>query len=401
MPTPRAYSFLVAAFIIYLFANQTQVGWLYVMAALLAGTMLAAGWLSRGTLRGLTGSRLIPQNELHEGDEATVYLKLSKRGGAAQICLTEHCPLVAPDNSYRNLKMFIPSLPSGEAVEFDYTVTLDRRGLHKFPDLELSSQAPFGFFRRRRTLPITTRVLVYPEVRSLQRLDLLDRQLTPEMPRPRPGVGYEVIGVRPFRAGDSPRHIHWRSVARTGELISKEFADEVQPGLSLVLDLYHHPYAPSESKHVPFEWAVKVAASIGDYAYKHGYPLHLVADGEALAPPMGTVAWPSLLQYLARVQATGTRPLASVMGNHPTQAFVAVVLPWPDATIVETLVSLARRRVQVMAAVLDPETFPDGGLTGQGLAGQLMAAGIEVHLIRYGEDWTNQLVERTAFEHSS
>ncbi len=390
MPTTRAYSFLVAAFVVYLFANQTQVGWLYVMAALLAGTIAAAGWLSRDTLRGLGGERRVPQVELYEGDEATVQLALRKQqgGSAAQIRITEHCPLAAPEDTLHTIKMFMPSLPSKGAVEFEYNVTVDQRGLHEFPPIEVSSRAPFGFFQHRWTLPIPTRVLVYPEVRSLQRLELLDRQLTPQMPRPRAGVGYEVMGVRPFRNGDSPRHIHWRSVARIGELISKEFADEAQPGLSLILDLYCHPYA--HGKHNPFEWAVKIAVSIGEYANRRGYPLHLVADADALPPPLGAVSWMALLQYLARVQPTGKRPLASVMGHHPTQAFVAVVIPWPDASVVERLVELSRR-AQVMAAVLDPASFPDGGPAGGQVAGQLQAAGIEVHLIRYGQDWASQL----------
>jgi uncharacterized protein (DUF58 family) len=76
MPTARAYSFIVAAVVVYLFANQTQVGWLYVMAALLAGTMAAAGWLSRRALHGLSGERRLPQSALYEGDEAAVHLTL-------------------------------------------------------------------------------------------------------------------------------------------------------------------------------------------------------------------------------------------------------------------------------------------------------------------------------------
>jgi uncharacterized protein (DUF58 family) len=365
------------------------------MAALLAGTMLAAGWFSRSTLCGLSGERRVTQGELFEGDEATIALRLSKqRGNAAQIRVTEQCPLAVPDSPFHTVKMFVPSLPANGSVEFEYTVTLDRRGLHEFPPLEVSSRAPFGFFQHHRTLPVKTRVLVCPEVHSLQRLELLDRQLTPQTPRPRPGVGYEVIGVRPFRSGDSPRHIHWRSVARTGELISKEFADEAQPGLSLALDLYHHPYPETPSKHTPFEWAVKIAASIGDYAHRKGYPLHLVADDEALPPPQGAVSWQALLQYLARVQPMGARSFSTVLDNHPTQAFVAAVIPWPDEHIVETLASLSRR-VQVMEAVLDPESFPDGGPAGGRLAGQLQAAGIEVHLIRFGEDWAGQLTTIT------
>jgi uncharacterized protein (DUF58 family) len=404
MPTSRAYSFLGGAFVLYLFANQTQVGWLYVMSALLAGTVLAGYWLSRGSLRSIEGQSKLGESvadELYESDELTIELTLRRkaRTGTSHVRTVEVCPLAAPDDPRRTTALFIPSIPAHDAVQFDYTILLDRRGLHEFPPLALESRAPFGFFRRKRTLGIPTRVLVYPEVRPLRRLDLLDRQLTPQMTNPRAGIGTEIMGVRPFRSGDSPRHIHWRSVARTGQLISKEFADETQPGLSLVLDLFKHPYPQTESKHRPFEWAVKAAVSIGDYAQRKGYPLHLAVDQDVLAAPIGAVTRTALLQYLARIQPTGTRDLGQIIG--PTQAFAAVILPWPDLTVVEALVELRRKRVEVLAVVIDAKTFPDGGDDAASFVDQLRAARIDTRLIRFEQaanDWAVQLAEATTHE---
>ena len=396
MPTSRALTFLSAALVLYLFANQTQVGWLYVMSALLAGTVLAAGFLSRGMLKRISAERKIGQVEMHEGDTVSVALALHKgQGSASQIRLEEKCPLVALDSPQRAVKLFIPSLPAGGSVEFDYEVLVDRRGLHEFPPLTLNSRAPFGFFKRSSVVQASTRALVYPEVRPLKRLELLDKQNAPEITRQRAGIGYEVIGVRPFRSGDSSRHIHWRSVARTGQLMSKEFADEAQPGLTLVLDLFAHPYPQTDTKHVPFEWMVKVAASIADYARVKGYPLHILADGEVLPLPSGAVAWSALLQYLARIQPSGKRPLPEVFGGHSTQAFIAVVLPWPDNEMIGTLNNLHYKRADVLAVVLDPESFPAGGTSAQSFASSLRAGGTDTRLLRFGDDWTAQLAART------
>lgn len=395
MPTSRFLTFLSAALVLYLFANQTQVGWLYVMSALLAGVVLAAWWSNRGMLKGLTGKRLIGQMEMHEGDTVHVSLSLSKQiTGASQISLEEHCPLAAPDSLQKSMKLFIPVLPSGGLVEFDYDVLVDRRGLHEFSPLAVNSRAPFGFFKRQHELSIPTRALVYPEVRPLKRLELLDKQIAPEVTKQRAGIGYEVIGVRPFRTGDSARHIHWRSVARTGQLISKEFADEAQPGLSLALDLYAHPFVTRDSKHIPFEWLVKVAASIADYARVKGYPLHIMADGEVLAVPAGPISWSAVLQYLARIQPTGKRHLSQVIGNQPTQASVAVILPWPDPRVIESLLSLAHKRVNIMAVIIDPATFPMEGASASNFAAQLQGAGIETRVVHFGEDWVVQLSEQ-------
>jgi uncharacterized protein (DUF58 family) len=396
MPTTRTLTFLSAAVVMYLFANQTQVGWLYVITAMLAGVVLAGWWLGRGTLRGIAGVRRIEQVEMHEGDMVQVVLSLKKpySGSASQIRLTETCPLAAPDDPIRLMKLFIPSLPLGGGVDFPYAVVVDRRGLHQFAPLSLNSRAPFGFFRHSHTLPVPTRVLVYPQVRSLHQLDLLDRRIAPEVTRQRAGLGNEIIGVRPYRPGDSARHIHWRSVARKGELISKEFALEAQPGLTLVLDLFAHPYPQTDSKHTPFEWAVKAATSIADYARKKGYPLHLLADGEVLPIPSGSVTWTALLQYLARVQPTGSRRLSRVLGSQTTQALIAVVLPWPDSSVIQSLVERKHTHADILAVVLDPSTFPVGGDSSKGFEDELRGSGIDMRLISFDDDWTVQLSER-------
>jgi uncharacterized protein (DUF58 family) len=396
-PTGRAVILLIGAVVVYFFANQTQVGWLYVMSAALAGVVLASGWMNRGMLKRIEGDRMLgdlDNADLYEGDEVKITFTLHNVGvsGAAQLRLTELCLLAAPDSPQRAMPIFVPSLPERSSARFEYMVTLDRRGVYQFPPLPLETRAPFGFFASRRALDVPTGTLVYPEVRPLRRLDLLDRQLAPQVARPSAGIGYEVMGVRPYRPGDSPRHIHWRSVARTGQLISKEFADETQPGLILALDLYRHPYTETDSKHTPFEWAVKAVASIGDYALRRGYPLSLVGNDDALPVPPGAVGREALLQYLARVQPIGKRTLAGALAQ-PTQAFVAVVLPYPDESILSVLAGLRQRGQHVLAVLFDSASFPAGGVEARHLAGELRAAGVETRVIAHGSDWAAQLSE--------
>jgi uncharacterized protein (DUF58 family) len=198
--------------------------------------------------------------------------------------------------------------------------------------------------------------------------------------------------VRPYRPGDSPRHIHWRSVARTGQLISKEFADEAQPGLTLIIDLFAYSYPLTDTKHTPFEWAIKCAASLGDYARTQGYALHLLGDDEALAAPTGSVTWDSLLQYLAHLQPTGKRPLDQVIGRRVTQQFVAVILPWPDSAALDSLRSLRQQGIHVLAVLIDPASFPTAGPSADTFSATLRAQEIETRVIQFGSDWAGQLV---------
>jgi uncharacterized protein (DUF58 family) len=62
-------------------------------------------------------------------------------------------------------------------------------------------------------------------------------------PRRHPGAQTEFHGLRSFRSGDSPRWIHWRTTARRGTLMVREFEDMPNDHLVLIVDpgLPHSP----------------------------------------------------------------------------------------------------------------------------------------------------------------
>lgn len=404
MPTRRASTFLFLALLLYLFANQTQVGWLYVMSALLTGVVGAAFGINRRALKGLAGERKMGSGEYEErfeGDDVTLSLTLSnpRHPPAAQIRVLETCPLADPASENYHLNLFIPTLSSTQTTHLQYLISIYRRGVYEFPPLTLSTRAPFGLFHQKRSLNLPTRALVYPELRPLARLDLLDRQPSVNLTRPRAGRGTEVIGVRPYRPGDSPRHIHWRSVARfsghSGPLISKEFVDESQPGLTLALDLFPHgqstPLPQTGSKHTPFEWMVKLAASIGDYAIRRGYALHLLTDETAWPAPHGPITRQALLEFLARIYPSGKYPLSQLLTTHNTQSFVAALFPYPDSEALAPLLSLKQQGIQALAVLPNPASFPTPGPSAAPLAEEWIVRGIETRLVQFGEDWAGQL----------
>lgn len=402
MPTRRTITFLILAFLLYLFANQTQVGWLYVMSALLAGMVATAFGINRRALKGLTGERQIGSGEyeeFYEGEAVTVTLTLSnpRRTPVAHLRALETCPLADPASENHTFNIFIPTLPANQPARLQYPIEIHRRGLHVFPPLALSTRAPFGLFHQKRAIPIPSPVLVYPALHSLTHLDLLDRQPSINLTRPHAGWGTEVIGVRPYRPGDSPRHIHWRSVARhPGQLISKEFVDESQPGLTLALDLFPHPLPETDSKHTPFEWMVKLAASVGEYAIRRGYALHLLTDETTWPAPHGPVTLQALLEFLARVHPAGEYPLAKLLASRNTQTFVAAIFPYPDPNALVPLINLKQQGTQILAILPDPASFPTPGPDAAPFADELAALGLEIRLIPFGIEWTTQLTSRHA-----
>jgi uncharacterized protein (DUF58 family) len=70
------------------------------------------------------------------------------------------------------------------------------------------------------------------------------------------GESEEFVALREYRRGDSLRRVHWRSTARLGQPIVKEYQDEFFVRYGLVLDTFCDPSMESV-----FEEAVSVAAS--------------------------------------------------------------------------------------------------------------------------------------------
>ena len=68
MPTKRAWGLLILAVGFYFLANQTQVGWVYVLSSGLLGLLVAVYFYSRGLLRGLRVSRLFRNLALDRAD---------------------------------------------------------------------------------------------------------------------------------------------------------------------------------------------------------------------------------------------------------------------------------------------------------------------------------------------
>ena len=64
------------------------------------------------------------------------------------------------------------------------------------------------------------------------------------------------MSLRDYRPGDPLRRVHWRSYAKTGEPVVKEFQDEYFTRHALILDTFAVPGGDEA-----FEEAVSVAAS--------------------------------------------------------------------------------------------------------------------------------------------
>lgn len=187
---------------------------------------------------------------------------------------------------------FADWLPGRGSQSFRQNVILPRRGRYSWGEVTLRSGYPFGLVERRAVLVPGEEVIVLPRVGWLHRGRFLRhlRSLSAQPPRVKvrnrphahPAAQAEFHGLRAYRSGDSPRLIHWRTSARQGELMVREFEDEPSDNLLLVLD----PALPAEwegdadALRGQFEEAVSLAATIcWEWCRRRGDRLGLALAG--------------------------------------------------------------------------------------------------------------------------
>lgn len=131
-------------------------------------------------------------------------------------------------------------LHRGEGAEITYRLRALRRGNHVFGRVELLAISPGGLWRRRLWAGETKNVRVLPNFEPVARYALLalaDRlgQMGIRFQRRR-GEGLEFRELREYRQGDSLRQIDWKATARWQKAISRQYEEERNQQIVLLLD---------------------------------------------------------------------------------------------------------------------------------------------------------------------
>jgi uncharacterized protein (DUF58 family) len=153
----------------------------------------------------------------------------------------------------------LPALAPGARHAVRLQMTPRRRGRIELAGLVVRRSDPLGLVKALARVPLAARIVALPRRYRLPRLALPGRR------KHQPGgvslassVGdtEEFLALREYRPGDPLQRIHWKSFARAGRPIVKEFQDEFFERHALVLDT-----GTARGEDAAFEDAVAVAAS--------------------------------------------------------------------------------------------------------------------------------------------
>jgi uncharacterized protein (DUF58 family) len=315
----------------------------FVMLAIALGVLLVLGaisvlWRTRTTRRSLRLDLEVPAVEVSVGQLATMELHVTNAGrrtvapfrleaparrwtvsypglGARQPgappdpvpAASEGNPLLA---LARILAVSVPiaGLRRGSATVVRIPVPTAIRGVLTLHPVGLWCEDPFRLFALRAAAAPSAYVIVCPVPDLTRAPRLTSPTIVSGRPsEPRPGAapstsvaGDDLSSLRPYVPGDRLTRLHWPALARTGELVVRDFTAPEAARLALLVDL-----RPSAHGAASFEAAIARTAALGSRALADGVSVELCTSaGERLELPAGAAGRQALVRALALLGPT-------------------------------------------------------------------------------------------------
>ena len=132
------------------------------------------------------------------------------------------------------------TLPAHGWAELRYRLRPVQRGDLKFDRIEIRLRSPLRLWQSARMTGETQTVRIYPNFSVLTRFAILatDNRLSQigMLQRRRRGEGLDFHQLREYREGDAQRQIDWKASSRMPRLISREYQEERDQQIVLMLD---------------------------------------------------------------------------------------------------------------------------------------------------------------------
>lgn len=264
--TPRGLRLLLAAPVLY--ATGEALGFVFLRAlAGLALGLVAAGLLATSGRLAVTVTRTVsPARVERDGDAAAVLLVTNP--GRRRIA-----GFTAEDRvGTRRVELRIPALPAGATHEHRYLLPTSRRGRVPVGPVALYRADPLGLAATRVIQGAGADLWVYPRTRPTRALPSGTSHAYTGASGDGPRHGsVDFHSLREYVVGDELRHLHWKSTARTGQLMVREFVDLRCPRLTVLLET-----RADRVDAAAFEEIVEVAASLVRASTARGLPTRLL-----------------------------------------------------------------------------------------------------------------------------
>ncbi|RNL65009.1 DUF58 domain-containing protein [Nocardioides marmoriginsengisoli] len=330
--------------------------------------LLTVAFVAR-TGQHLSLNRSLSPTQVEVDQTATVRLDLTNHGARTGLLLVED---QVPWALGHRPRFVVDAIPYGWHREVEFPVRAEVRGTYDIGPVQLRVADPFGMLSLHRSFTQVSTLVVVPAAEPLPSIRLSGAWTGSGENRPRPfsSGGTADVTVREYRIGDDLRRVHWRSTARTGELMVRREEQPWQSRCTLFVDnrgVAHRGSGPDSS----LERAITAIASIAVHLAHSGFQVRLIsADGEADLDEFREHGWHDS-DAVAQV-----RPVLERLAALPTTGAVQL----PDSWVTET--GSTGLFIGVFGALSQHDRALLGRLQNHGAASYAMALDVETWAAR-------------------
>ncbi|MEX0754039.1 MAG: DUF58 domain-containing protein [Actinomycetota bacterium] len=263
--------------------------------------------LGRGTRHRLQVRRHLTEVRVQPGRRVGVEIDVTNDSAVSSslVLLEDRMPSALGPSA----RLVLPGVHAHSRQRVRYSIAATARGRFRIGPITADLSDPFALTRRRLEVDDLDELVVMPEVEDLtgRAGAAFGHGAGSSRTRSLLRTGDEFFTMRQYQTGDDLRRIHWRSTARTGELMIRQ--DESTRRGQAVLLLDTRQATVGRSRDASFERCVSSAASVGVLLCRTGFGVRLATV--ALAPRL--VNEEALLDALADVGDDPTRSPQSAL----------------------------------------------------------------------------------------
>jgi uncharacterized protein (DUF58 family) len=257
------------------------------------------------------------------------------------------------------------NLERAQWTEVVYQVRPVARGEAEFGAAEVRLFSPLGLWRIARRVGPKSEVKVYPNFRALAKYTLLatDNRLSQigVLQVRRRGEGMEFHQLREYRQGDAQRAIDWKATSRTSRLISREYEEEKDQRVLLVIDCGRR-MASKDDELSHFDHALNAALLLAHVALRQGDAVGMMTMAGVnryIEPRKSVAAVNAILNRVYDIEPTLAVPdydlAARDVMRHVRRRSLVIVLTnlrdEDDETLLPALKLLRTRHLVVLASL--------------------------------------------------
>jgi uncharacterized protein (DUF58 family) len=327
--TREGWIYILGIFLVAMAALNTGNNLLFLVLASLIGIILMSGILSSITLAGVAMRLELPehifagqpvrsvvelQNEKYSLPSFSLRVEGVRGKNAATTAMLE-------------TPVYFPYLPKHDTVRQSVPMTFARRGIYQQEAFRVITRFPFGFLQKARRVDLKSEALVYPSVEPTEDFFEVLPGMQGALESLTKGRGQDLYALRDYLPHDSSRHVHWKATARLGSLMVREFTQEEDCRVIVVLDPHSSEgLSPAEAAE-RFERAVSICAALSWHFYERNAVMQFrTVDFETPFIEAGENIF-GILRYLATAQLLPPDPKRTFLAElaSPQDVFRVIV----------------------------------------------------------------------------